>query len=276
MTYVDEISEVITKAVFEFKEVFDSLCTHCGECCRGQAIFLTDVDAPIVAQCLKELEGNLLVKKHLSTNSTIFDKWHKYVLQFDEDCPFLDNERCSIYSKKPLTCQLYPMSIIGFIDRPSSNVKEVYIEIAKPLESHACLQFYNDLVEIGNRVFGSKPGHADQILRLLASTMVDMRGLGYLFGQAPKRGEDAVMLDNGNPSPEEVEMAIVMHYEKRFKKQPSVNFLKYSDVIDDDDIDRLTSDLFSRKSTRKTTKRISRIKKSKPNLMAFYEDTAYG
>ena len=271
---MDEPSDMITKAVFEFKKVFDSLCTHCGECCRGQAIFLTDVDAPIVAQCLKELGGNSLVKKHLSINSTIFDKWHKYVLQFDEDCPFLDNERCSIYSKRPLTCQLYPMSIIGFIDRPSSAVKEVFIEITKPLESHACLQYYNELIEIGNRVLGRDPKHADQILRFLASTLVDRRGLGYLFGQAPKKGKEAVLLDSSNPSTEEVEMAILMHYEKRFKTQASENFLKYSDEIDDDEIDRLTSEVFDRKLTVITSKRMRRLANIIPHLMSFFDEGA--
>jgi hypothetical protein len=46
---------VIEKAVEEFKEIMDSWCTHCGECCKKQAVFLTDVEAPIIVQSLKEL-----------------------------------------------------------------------------------------------------------------------------------------------------------------------------------------------------------------------------
>ncbi|MHA2374268.1 MAG: YkgJ family cysteine cluster protein [Candidatus Thorarchaeota archaeon] len=272
---MDETSEMIAKAVFEFKKVFDSLCTHCGECCKGQAIFLTDVDAPIIAQRLKEMGGNSLVESHLSINSTVFDKWHRYVLQFEEYCPFHDNERCSIYYERPITCQLYPMSIIGFIDRPSSGVKEVYLEIMKPLESHACLQFYNDLVEIGNRVFRRNPKHADQILRFLASTMVDRRGLGYLFGQAPKSGKKAVLLDNSNPSPEEVEMAIVMHYEERFEDQHSINLLDYPDAISEDDIDRLISDAVDRElTTTRISKRMKRLANSMPKLLSFFDENA--
>ena len=276
MALMDDLSEVITKPVIEFKEVFDSLCTHCGECCRGQAIFLTDVEAPFIARRLKELGGNSLVENHLSINSTVFDKWHRYVLQFEKNCPFLDGERCSIYHERPLTCQLYPMSIIGFIDRPKSDVKDVYLEIMKPLDNHTCLQSYDDLVGICDRSFGRNKEHANQILRFLASTMVDERGVGYLFGQEPKRGKEAIMLDSSNPSAEEVEMAISIYYEKRFRNQHSENVLDYPDAISNEEIDRLTSDTSCMKSNETTSKRIARIKNCRPYLMAFYTESMQG
>ncbi|MHA2384368.1 MAG: hypothetical protein ACXACT_17475 [Candidatus Thorarchaeota archaeon] len=71
----------IEKAVEELKKIMDSLCTHCGECCSKQAVFMTDVEAPIIAQSLIELGGTSLAKEHLKINSTIFNLWHTYVLQ---------------------------------------------------------------------------------------------------------------------------------------------------------------------------------------------------
>ncbi|MHA2353109.1 MAG: hypothetical protein ACXABX_08325, partial [Candidatus Thorarchaeota archaeon] len=66
----------------------DSLCVHCGECCKKQAVFLTDVEAPIIAQSLIEMGGTSFAKEHLSINSTVFNLWHRYVLNFEDHCPF--------------------------------------------------------------------------------------------------------------------------------------------------------------------------------------------
>jgi hypothetical protein len=71
---------VIEEAVEEFKEIMETWCTHCGECCKKQAVFLTDVEAPIITQSLKELGNIVLVKKHLRINSTVFNLWHRFVL----------------------------------------------------------------------------------------------------------------------------------------------------------------------------------------------------
>ncbi|MFW9798575.1 MAG: hypothetical protein ACFFE2_16165 [Candidatus Thorarchaeota archaeon] len=75
---------LIEKVVEELKEIMDSLCVHCGECCKKQAVFLTDVEAPIIAQSLIELGGTSFAKEYMSINSTVFNLWHRYVLNFDE------------------------------------------------------------------------------------------------------------------------------------------------------------------------------------------------
>ncbi|MFX1368876.1 MAG: hypothetical protein ACFFAY_09780 [Promethearchaeota archaeon] len=80
------------------------------------------------------------------------------------------------------------------------------------------------------------------------------------------------MLDISNPSAQEVEIAIWMYYERRFKDQHSETVLDYPDAINDDDFDRLTSEMARMKSNRITSKRIGRVKRSRPHLMTFYNE----
>ena len=206
---------VIEKAVEEFKEIMDSWCTHCGERCKKQAVFLTDVEAPIIARSLKKLGDIVLVKKHLRINSTVFNLWHRFVLHFDDYCPFHIENQCSIYSKRPLTCQLYPMNFVGFIDRPDSDLRTACFEIEKPPENCACTQSNDALIRVEKRIFERQAKLVDDVYQFLASTFIDEKGLGYLFGQARKRGNDAVILSNSTPIAIEIANAILEHYQNR-------------------------------------------------------------
>jgi Fe-S-cluster containining protein len=263
---------VIEKAVEEFKEIMDSWCTHCGECCKKQAVFLTDVEAPIIAQSLKELGDISLVKKHLRINSTVFNLWHRFVLHFDDYCPFHIDDRCSIYSERPLTCQLYPMNLIGFIDRPESDLRTACLEIVGPPENHACAQSYDGLISVGKRIFEKQPKLVDDVYQFLASTYIDKSGLGYLFGQAGERGKEAVSLSTVTPTANEIVMAILEHYRNQLDGQSEIpdEILDYSEVISDEDITRLISDTASRTPTRETSKRIKLLEKFNPRLMEYW------
>ena len=266
---------VIERAVEEFRKIVDSWCTHCGECCRKQAVFLTDVEAPIIAQSLKELGSTSLVKKHLRINSTVFNLWHRFVLHFDDYCPFHIDDRCSIYTKRPLTCQLYPMNLIGFIDRPESDLRTACLEIVRPPENHACAQSYNALVSVGKRIFEKQPELVDGVYQFLVSTYIDESGLGYLFGQARKMSEDAVILSNITPTANEIAMAILERYRSQFDDESEIpdEILDYSEMISDEDIVRLTSDVEWKKSARETSTRIKRLKRLKPRLIEYWFET---
>lgn len=263
---------MIEKAVEEFKEIMDSWCTHCGECCKKQAVFLTDVEAPIIAQSLKELGDGLLTKRHLRINSTVFNLWHRFVLHFDDYCPFHIDDRCSIYSERPLTCQLYPMNLIGFIDRPESDLRTACLEIVRPPESHACSQSYDALISVGKRIFKKQPELVDDVYQFLASTYVDEMGLGYLFGQARKRGREAVSLSTVTPTANEIAMAILGHYRNQLDNQCEIpdEILDYSEVISDEDIARLTSGMAGKTSTQQMSMRIKLLKKYSPRLMEYW------
>ena len=263
---------VIEEAVEEFKEIMDSLCTHCGECCKNQAVFLTDVEAPVIAKSLKELGDTPLVQKHLGINSTVFNLWQRFVLHFDGYCPFHIDNQCSIYSKRPLTCQLYPMNFVGFIDRPDSDLRTACFEIEKPPENCACTQSNDALIRVEKRIFERQAKLVDDVYQFLASTFIDEKGLGYLFGQARKRGNDAVVLSNSTPIAIEIANAILEHYQNQFDEQSEIpdEILDYSEVISNEDIVRLTSYAADKKSTRKTSKRIKLLKRIRPSLMDYW------
>ncbi len=263
---------LIEKKVEDLKEIMDSLCTHCGECCRKQAVFLTDVEAPIIALSLIEMGGTSFAKEHMSINSTVFNLWHKYVLNFDDYCPFHTDDRCLIYSKRPLTCQLYPINLIGFIDQPDSGLRTAYLEIERPSESHACGESCDELIEVIKRVYQKRPESANEILQFFVSKYLDERGFGYLFGQTRKTGNDAVTLSSSNPTADEITYAILEHYGNQFDSPSEIpdEILDYSKPIGDEDIVNLASVAVSKSSEQVTSTRIDRVKKLKPKLMEYW------
>jgi hypothetical protein len=263
---------LIEEVIEEFKEIMDSLCVHCGECCKKQAVFLTDVEAPIIARSLIELGGTSLAKEHLSINSTVFNLWHRYVLNFDDYCPFHIDDKCLIYYKRPLTCQLYPINLIGFIDQPDSGFRTAYFEVERPSESNACGGSCDELIQVSERVYERRPESVNEILQFFVSTYLDERGLGYIFGQTRKRGEDAVTLSSNTPTANEITYAILEHYGSQFDNPIEIpdEILDYSKSIGDEDIVRLTSVAANRSAERETSKRIDRLKRLRPKLLEYW------
>jgi len=264
---------LIEETVEELKGIMDSLCTHCGECCRKQAVCLTDVEAPFIAQSLIEMGGTSFAKEHLSINSTVFNLWHRYVLNSEDYCPFHIDDRCVIYSKRPLTCQLFPINLIGFIDQPESSLRTAYFEIERPPESYACSGSCDELIQMSQKICKKGSESVNEVIQFLASAYLDERGLGYLFGQSRKRGEDAVTLSSNTPTPSEITYAILEHYGSQFDDPREIpdEILDYSKSIGDEDIVRLTSDTSNRKSLQETSKRIKRIKRLNPRIIEYWQ-----
>jgi hypothetical protein len=167
---------------------------------------------------------------------------------------------------------LYPINLIGFIDRPDSDLRAACLEIVKPPENHACAQSYDGLISVGKRIFEKQPKLVDDVYQFLASTYIDEKGLGYLFGQARKRGRETVSLSTVSPTANEIVMAILEHYRNQFDSQSEIldEILDYSEVIRDEDIVRLTSESAVRTSTRETSKRINRLKRFRSRLMEYW------
>ena len=270
LSYIEQM--VIDETVEEFSKIMDSLCVDCGECCKKQAVFLTDVEAPIIARSLIEMSGTSFAKEHMSINSTVFNLWHRYVLNFDGYCPFRIDDKCSIYSKRPLTCQLYPINLIGFIDQPDSGFRTAYLEIERPHESYACGGSCDELIEVSKRVYEKRPKSVNEILQFFVSKFLDERGFGYLFGQNRKRGDDAVTLSSSTPTANEITYAILEHYGNQFDSPREIpdEILDYSKSIGDEDIVRLTSVAASKSSEQVTSTRIDRVKKLRPKLMEYW------
>ncbi|MFX1579721.1 MAG: YkgJ family cysteine cluster protein [Promethearchaeota archaeon] len=256
----------------EFREIMDSLCTHCGVCCKKQAVFLTDAEAPIIAQAMVELGGTSLAKEHLSLNSTVFNLWDRYVLNFDDQCPFHIDNQCLIYSKRPLTCQLFPINLIGFIDQPDSALRTAYFEVERPPESYACGGSCDEMIRVSQRAHEKRPESVNEILQFFVSTYLDERALGYLFGQTRKREKDAATLSSSTPTAREITFAILQQYGSQFDDPGEIpdEFLDYSKSISDEDIVRLTSVAAKRNSERVTSTRMDRLKMQKPKLIEYW------
>ena len=250
----------------------DSLCTHCGECCKKQAVFLTDVEASTIALSLIEMGGTSFAKEYLSINSTVFNLWHRYVLNFDDYCPFHTDDRCLIYSKRPLTCQLYPINLIGFIDQPDSSLRTAYLEIERPQDSYACGQSCDKMIQVIDKVNEKRPESVNGILQFFVTKYLDERGLGYLFGQPIKTGRDAVTLASNTPTASEITYAILEHYGSQFDSPSKIpdELLDYSKSIGDEDIARLVSLTAIKSDERETLERIDRIKRLRPKLMEYW------
>jgi len=88
-------------------------CLQCGECCRhlvGQKFGMAVT--PKEKRRLEILGGRRGVNPHLLPLT-----WNGYkvtLYQFaDKVCPFLKNNRCSIYEWRPLACRMYPVHPYG-------------------------------------------------------------------------------------------------------------------------------------------------------------------
>jgi Fe-S-cluster containining protein len=116
-------------------------CLRCGQCCKDfvsdsiKDMKINEFNSPITIYLHKsylnlydwEIENFSKELKNISSNKKIlptivsFDLVtertivHMYTLE-GQDCPFLKNNECSIYDKRPLVCRQFPcMQDMGFI-----------------------------------------------------------------------------------------------------------------------------------------------------------------
>lgn len=76
--------EAITQKLFDIIEDLSKMCTHCGKCCESEVFFLTDIETPLIAQELHYRGGLDLLKAHIKANPYMFNRWGKYIFQFEK------------------------------------------------------------------------------------------------------------------------------------------------------------------------------------------------
>ncbi|RLE45720.1 YkgJ family cysteine cluster protein [Candidatus Woesearchaeota archaeon] len=86
------------KIVKEVEKKID--CTKCGNCCKEMSPVLTLEDIERISKKLKISKGDFL-KKYTERNE---DK----DIVFKLPCPFLQNNKCSIYEIRPKECKEFP------------------------------------------------------------------------------------------------------------------------------------------------------------------------
>lgn len=102
------------------REQFTFQCTRCGDCCRGikESVMLESLDAYRLARLLRQTDSSIqmmddMLLKYATPVPLTDNGFPIYVLKTlgeDDTCIFLKDNRCSIYSARPRTCRLYPIS----------------------------------------------------------------------------------------------------------------------------------------------------------------------
>src|SRR3989338_1718608 len=115
-----------------FKEIRFECIEDCGDCCKKGMVCVAEKE--MQDKDLEEkLKGNLYVlenKYQKGANLIIMREGELIKKTKYGECIFLDKNKCSIYSNKPLVCNSYPISVDPFDN-------EVYIDTSKMLFVHA-------------------------------------------------------------------------------------------------------------------------------------------
>jgi Fe-S-cluster containining protein len=106
------------KMNFEYPQNVRFKCIKCGICCgdtkeRMRHILLLDEEATLIASTTKMPISDFAAKSNEKT------PYHYEMKKNETDgkCIFLKENRCSIYSKRPLICRFYPFGLVTNKDR---------------------------------------------------------------------------------------------------------------------------------------------------------------
>jgi uncharacterized protein len=92
--------------IFDETQTLDFKCTGCGDCCKGGGdVFFTDEDLNAIEEFyeIKDSQKAKFRKKFIQ-----YKENGLYVHSSEIDCFFLKDNRCEIYSLRPLQCRSYP------------------------------------------------------------------------------------------------------------------------------------------------------------------------
>ena len=103
------------------RELFSFKCTRCGDCCRRikESVMLESLDAYRLAKLLRQTYSSIqlmddMLMKYADPVPLTDNGFPIYVLKTlgeDDTCIFLKENRCSVYSARPRTCRLYPITV---------------------------------------------------------------------------------------------------------------------------------------------------------------------
>ena len=104
-------SEEVDKLVFEIADrVWKKIdCTTCGNCCRVVSPVLSESDVERLATHLAMSSSEFTAKYLKQADSSANHPW----VMRERPCPFLKDNRCSVYAYRPDTCRGYP-----YLDKP--------------------------------------------------------------------------------------------------------------------------------------------------------------
>ena len=94
----------------EFQEEINSIidfcdCSICGYCCKDEILALREPDINRISRHLK-LDKNLFLEQYTNYNPSTKE------IVLNMPCPFLKENRCTIYSKRPDRCRNFPITVL--------------------------------------------------------------------------------------------------------------------------------------------------------------------
>lgn len=261
----------------EFAHMFDRvewminellhMCSECGKCCNTETFHLTDVDTIVVARGLYEIGGRKMVSGHIVENLSPLNKWGRFVFTFSGMCPFRENGHCSLGRDRPLTCALFPMKLVAFLDHDTNRPRQPFLTVMRPEGKYPCdpvaEAVLDEVVALGSR----DPMKAILTLEYLASSRVGIDNFAYLFGQPQGRGDErfnppelADILTDG-----EIELLLMQRFMALYGLiSPPV--MGRSSQISDSIVDELLSDKNRELVDRRTAERLGRIRDRRSSL----------
>ena len=95
-----EFQEKINNSIHDFAD-----CSICGYCCKDEALDIFESDAYRISRNLK------IDKKKFYEKYTHFNEITK-AISMNMPCPFLKENRCTIYNIRPEKCRNYPIFVL--------------------------------------------------------------------------------------------------------------------------------------------------------------------
>ena len=248
-----------------------SICNHCGECCKNELFHLTDVEAPIIAHKLKERGGIEMVKSHILRNPYIFNIFSEYIFKFDSLCPFHIDNRCSIYPDRPMTCRLFPIGLGGLFDNVNRQVRDPFLLPTSGKSEYKCSTACMDIISRFNDISNTNPALGTVAINFVSAALLDEKSLAYCFGQARARGADFIDT-TGMTFANEIEVMDFLFKHLSSKVGIGITSLNNHYMqITDDEANHLASVKMIKRQTKKTSKRLIRLREERSSFIEWHE-----
>jgi len=247
-----------------------SMCTHCGMCCRHEIFFLAEFEAPIIACKLLAKGGVPLVQAHIRRNPTIFNKWGRHIFFFGQECPFHQENRCSVYSDRPMCCRLYPFKLVAFTDNRNREVRRPNFAPAAGRSTYACTSASEALIDQLNSVSRIDPHLGMTAIDFIVASLLNTDCFAFCFGQAKERGDQSIdTTEMVFASEIELDQHVIRQFEKAYGVVVK-DWKSHCISLTDDEVSSLASQERARKLRGKTTKRLARMEQDGRPILEWY------
>ncbi|WP_406659883.1 YkgJ family cysteine cluster protein [Methanolobus sp. ZRKC3] len=125
----DELCSIIKEVGFE--------CDFCGRCCTREFndhVFLLDADVPVIRDIDPDALEPAPYPEFCDKFGNFYVSGYALCVKEDGSCVFLNEKRCSIYSKRPSICSLYPYMLHREADE-DGNIDWRHVS---GLDQHGC------------------------------------------------------------------------------------------------------------------------------------------